>query len=62
MAFELILWLLVAAALIEHRGVLRPWLRSVLRRRRRRRRAEPRRQLAELDLESEAEEFGGLGA
>ena len=61
-AFELILWLLVAAALIEHRGVLRPWLRSVLRRRRRRRRAEPRRQLAELDLESEAEEFGGLGA
>jgi GT2 family glycosyltransferase len=58
-AFELILWLLVAAALIERRGVLRPWLRSMMRRRRRDR-SEPRR-LPELDFEPEAEEFGGLG-
>jgi GT2 family glycosyltransferase len=60
-AFELILWVLVVAALVERRGVLRPWLRSVLGRRRRRRHSEPRRQIPELDLEAEGDDFGGLG-
>ncbi|HVB94219.1 MAG TPA: glycosyltransferase [Acidimicrobiales bacterium] len=59
-AFELILWALVVAALVERRGVMRPWLRSVLQRRRRRRRPEPR-QNSELDFEPDGEQFGGLG-
>ena len=60
-AFELILWLLVVAALVERRGVVRPWLRSVLQGRQRRRRSEPRKN-QDLDFEPEAEEFGGLGS
>jgi hypothetical protein len=60
-AFELILWLLVVAALVERRGVMRPWLRSQLQRRRRRRRSEPRKN-DELDFEPGGEEFGGLGS
>jgi hypothetical protein len=61
LAFELILWLLVAAALVERRGVVRPWLRSVLQGRQRRRRSEPRKN-QELDFEPEGEQFGGLGS
>jgi hypothetical protein len=60
-AFELILWLLVVAALVERRGVIRPWLRSVLQGRQRRRRPEPR-ENPELDFEPEGEQFGGLGS
>jgi hypothetical protein len=60
-AFELILWLLVVAALVERRGVVRPWLRSVLQGRQRRRRPEPRKN-QELDFEPEGEQFGGLGS
>jgi GT2 family glycosyltransferase len=60
-AFELILWLLVVAALVERRGVIRPWLRSVLQTRGGRRRSEPRKN-PELDFEPEGEEFGGLGS
>jgi GT2 family glycosyltransferase len=60
-AFELILWLLVVAALVERRGVIRPWLRSVLQGRQRRRRREPR-QNQELDFEPDGEQFGGLGS
>jgi GT2 family glycosyltransferase len=60
-AFELVLWLLVIAALLERRGVVRPWLRSVLQGRQRRRRREPR-QNQELDFEPDGEQFGGLGS
>ncbi len=60
-AFELILWLLVVAALVERRGVIRPWLRSALQGRQGRRRPE-RRKDPELDFEPEGEEFGGLGS
>ncbi len=55
--YELVLWLLVAGALRERRGIVRPWLQSVLLRRRRR--SEPR-PIAELDFEPEADQFGGL--
>jgi hypothetical protein len=55
--FELVLWLIVAAALIERRGIVRPWLQSVLLRWRRR--SEPR-PIPELDFEPEADQFGGL--
>jgi hypothetical protein len=61
LAFELILWLLVVAALVERRGVVRPWLRSVLQGRQRRRRSEPLKN-RELDFEPEGEQFGGLGS
>ncbi len=60
-AFELILWLLAVAALVERRGVMRPWLRSALQRRRRRGGTEPRKS-PELDFEPDGEEFGGLGS
>jgi GT2 family glycosyltransferase len=59
-AFELVLWLLVVAALVERRGVVRPWLRSVLQRRRRGG-TEPRKS-PELEFEPEGEQFGGLGS
>jgi hypothetical protein len=55
--FELVLWLLVAAALIEQRGIMRPWLQSVLLRWRRHSEPHP---IPELDFEAEADQFGGL--